>query len=287
MKKLNQIMIVSIASSLGLLSASVFAAQVSVTTPAPPGSDEYLLGSDIQLVYENEINGDVPGTVAHNDRFADFGIVNPQDNADGEELIWLGAHHTIDFFSPSSPNNLITVDVNRTDMTSDKTGGVSLVLSAAEALQWDITVDLSVITLNNIFVFALNNQAITINGMALSVDGDGEFFGSTRIERASTPACGYALPDDDQGCNTDSILGINRTTFDEFGFPIDSNPNGEKLLVDLGLTDLNVTSFNGSYLVDAFNVGINSNATVVPLPSGLVLFGSALIMFMTRSRVRA
>ena len=50
------------------------------------------------------------------------------------------------------------------------------------------------------------------------------------------------------------------------------------------LTDLSVTSFSGSYIVDAFEIGIDSQATVVPLPGTLVLYATALTLFVVRRK---
>ena len=204
------------------------------------------------------------------------GVVDAASNANGEELVFLGALKTINYDlldgegQPGSDND-IDVFLNNTSGIDAATGPVSLVLSAAESLQWNVTWDTNV-TLNNIFIFGVNAQALQINGSG-PIDlssGEATFNGIT-IKVSNSMRCGYSLPYNAGGCNTDQILGLNPFTA--------TNPIGFNFLADE--TDLNVTNFNGSNLVDAFNVDI-STATVVPLPSALLLFASAFGLMFNR-----
>lgn len=261
--------------------SSVHAAQVAVSTPAAPGETSYLFGSDFEDVYENVTNDEAVGSAAYNNFRDQFGLVNAQDNAGGEELIYLGAHQSINF-GDVSPDNNVAVNINNLNAVGDgggsATGPVSLVLSASESLVWNLAIDDSV-QINNIFLFSVNDQMLNINGQSVALSaGSAQIFDGIHIETSAVEVCGYTLPTDGQGCNTDSILGINQQSFDIFDIESNTNPLGVNYLGQL--TDLRVTSFNGSYLVDGFDIGINS--TAVPLPGALVLFVSALGLIVSR-----
>ena len=245
------------ASLLLSLSVAANAANVTVSTPAGEGGSSYALGGNTELVFENVTSGD--------------GIVNAVDNPEGEELIFLGAHETINFDvtaeNPTSDPN-ISVTVNNTNGSGATTGGVSLVLSAAESLQWNLVIDSSV-QLNNIYIFGLGSQQLSINGSTITLVSGAATFSDIDIIEGEV-VCGYTLPDNGEGCFTDEILGINMGELSNLG---DADFLGD-------LTDSDVTNFNGSYLVDSFNVDINT--TAIPVPSALILFSSALALLIRR-----
>ncbi len=265
--------------------SSAHAAQVAVSTPAAPGESSYLFGSDFEQVFQDVVNDETIGSAAYNARRDELGLVNAQDNEAGEELIYLGAHQSTNFGDAVSPNNNIAVNINNLnagDGGAPNTGPVSLVLSASESLVWNLAIDDSV-QINNIFLFSVNDQMLNINGQSVSLTGGNvQLFDGIHIETSTVEVCGYTLPTDGQGCNTDSILGINQQTFDIFDIESNTNPLGVDYLGQL--TDLKVTSFNGSYLVDSFDIGINSAA--VPLPGALICFVSALGLIVSRRHLR-
>ena len=210
-----------------------------------------------------------------------LGLVNPEENG-GEELIYLGAYKNSDFNSSGGVLNEIQVDLNNLNPDNPNgiagaTGDVSLVLSAGASLAWDISVDDNV-ELNSIFIFSISDQSLTINNQSVDLSSGDLIFEGINIETSPVAVCGYALPDDGEGCHTDRILGFNRELLDEDGL----NTKLMQLLVNYlsDLTDLSVTSFSGSYIVDGFEVGIDSQATVVPLPGTLVLYATAFAVLM-------
>ncbi len=269
-------------SALGLAAIGAQAAFVTITTPAvtgtnpSTGNDTYVVGGQSYDVYVNEENNEALGSAAYNQRRDDFGLVNAADNANSEELIFLGAHENIDHFSTGGASNDVSVQLNNINAGNAATGDVSLVISGAEALDWNITLEAGGnINLKTIYVFGLEPQSLTINGESLMSDAMGEFWNSTRIERSPVAVCGYTLPANDQGCNTDRILGINRTGTDMFGFPTNTNAGNDNFLADLvGPGGPQLTSFNGSNFADGFIVDIDS--IVVPLPPAMALMGLAL-----------
>ena len=269
-------------SAVGCAAVAAQAAFVSIDTPMltgtnpMTGNDTYMVGGQSYDVFVNEENNEAPGSAAYNQRRDDYALVNPVDNPNSEELIFLGVHENIDHLSSGGAVNDVTVQLNNINAANEATGDVSLVLSGAEALDWAITLEAGGnINLKTIYVFGLEPQSITINGESLMSDAMGEFWNSTRIERSPVAICGYTLPANEQGCNTDRILGINRTGVDMFGFPTDTNGGDDNFLADLvGPGGPQLTSFNGTNLADGFIVDIDS--IVVPLPPAIALMGFAL-----------
>lgn len=273
----------SILASMPMAQAAI----VTIDTPALAGQTSYQFGSQNYDVQSNDINDQAIDTPPYITLRTEKGLVAVEEN-NGEELIFLGAHETSNHNSSGGIDNDVTVTVNNLNPVGEGGGaaalteGVSLVLSAAESLVWNIAIDDNV-QVNNIFLFGLKSQEITINGQAISLGSSPVMFGDINVEVSPIGVCGYALPTDGQGCNTDRILGINQQSFDFLGLESNTNEFGLNYLADL--TDLAVTNFNGSYLADGFNVGINSTATVVPLPGALVFFVSALGVLANRKRL--
>lgn len=252
MKKIGSVII-------GLfVSTVVWGAQVSVdsidSNEAPENytmsGQSYKFGSQNFDVFVNE---KVPGSTG---------------NANQEELLYLGAHES---FANRSGDTTIVVDIE--GAASGNTGPVSIVLSAAKDTTWDFQIEGS-LQLNNIFILAQGIQTVMFNGETISLDfSEQQFSGLTNIRRSSRSICGYALPDDLEGCNTDQILGLSNSYPDpDFPIDIETNPDNDNFLAEL--TNLQVTSFSGSYFADRFNVTVDS-AAVVPLPAAMYLFCSA------------
>ncbi|MDB2409703.1 hypothetical protein N9W57_03665 [Pseudomonadales bacterium] len=263
-----------------MASMSANAAHVTMTTPAVGGGESYLFSSQSHNVFKNFVKAEAVQQYRET-----LGLVTPEEN-DGEELIYLGLHQNNDFLPSNGLQN--TVEVNLNNLNPDNgsgqagtTGDVSLVLSAAESLSWDVSVDDN-IDLNSIFIFSTNDQALTINNQAVDLSSNDVVFQDINIEVSPVAVCGYALPDDGEGCHTDRILGFNRVFDDQNGDEQETNAIFANYLGDL--TDLAVTSFNGSYIVDSFDIDIDSSATVVPLPGSLVLYGSAVVALTLRRR---
>ena len=126
------------------------------------------------------------------------------------------------------------------------------------------------------------DQSLTINNQSVDLSSSDLIFDGINIETSPVAVCGYALPDDGEGCHTDRILGFNRQLLDEEGMNTILMEQLVNYLSDL--TDLSVTSFSGSYIVDAFEIGIDSQATVVPLPGTLVLYATALGLLTMRRK---
>ena len=268
MKKISVLILAVIAS------VSASAARVSMTTPAN-GASSYEFSGQSHNVFKNFVKDQVVQLHETN-----LGLVTPAENG-GHELIYLGAHSTSGLNDPIDPQNTVEVNLNNLNPVSGGlTGDVSLVLSAAESLSWNISIADNV-DLNTIFIFSTRTQSLTINEQSVSLLTDNTMHQGINIEVSPVSICGYALPDDGDGCSTDRILGFNRDFFDEDGIEQESNALYVNYLSDL--TDLSVTSFSGSYIVDGFDVGIDSSATVVPLPGSLVLYSSAIAM-LTFSR---
>ena len=262
-----------------MASVSASAAHVTMTTPATEGGTSYLFKGNTHNVFKNFVKEELMQIHETN-----LGLVTPAEN-DGEELIYLGTHSTSNFSDPINPQN--TVEVNLNNLNPDNgsgaglTGDVSLVLSAAESLSWDISIAENV-DVNAIFIFSTSTQSLIINEQSVGLTTDNVVHEGINIEVSPVLVCGYALPDDGEGCHTDRILGFNREFFDEDGFEQETNPFSVNFLGEL--TDLGVTSFNGSYIVDGFEIDIDSSATVVPLPGSLVLYSSALAALTFRWR---
>lgn len=273
MKKISVLILAVIAS------VSASAARVSMTTPAN-GASSYEFSGQSHNVFKNFVKDEVFQQYGES-----LGLVNPEENG-GEELLYLGAYINSTFNDSGGVQNAIQVDLNNLNPIdgsgdSELTGGVSLVLSGGQSLAWNLNIDDN-IDLNAIFIFSVSDQSLTINNQSVDLTSSNLIFDGINIETSPVAVCGYALPDDGEGCHTDRILGFNRQLLDEDDIEYDTN---EQLVNYLGdLTDLSVTSFSGSYIVDAFEIGIDSQATVVPLPGTLVLYATALSMFVFRRR---
>ena len=263
-----------------IASVSASAARVSMTTPAAEGAASYEFKGQTHNVFKNFIKDEV-----FQQHGESLGLVNPEENG-GEELLYLGAYINSTFNDSNGVQNEIQVDLNNLnpiDGSGDAglTGGVSLVLSAGQSLAWNLSVDDN-INLNSIFIFSINDQSLTINNQSVDLSSNDLIFNGINIETSPVAVCGYALPDDGEGCHTDRILGFNRQIVDEDGIEYDTNEQFVNYLGDL--TDISVTSFSGSYIVDAFEIGIDSQATVVPLPGTLVLYATALGLLTMRRK---
>ncbi len=262
-----------------IASVSASAAHVSMTTPAN-GASSYEFSGQSHNVFKNFVKDEV-----FQQHGESLGLVNPEENG-GEELLYLGAYINSTFNDSNGVQNEIQVDLNNLnpiDGSGDAglTGGVSLVLSAGQSLAWNLSVDDN-INLNSIFIFSINDQSLTINNQSVDLSSNDLIFNGINIETSPVAVCGYALPDDGEGCHTDRILGFNRQIVDEDGIEYDTNEQFVNYLGDL--TDISVTSFSGSYIVDAFEIGIDSQATVVPLPGTLVLYATALGLLTMRRK---
>jgi len=262
-----------------IASVSASAAHVSMTTPAN-GASSYEFSGQSHNVFKNFVKDEV-----FQQHGESLGLVNPEENG-GEELLYLGAYINSTFNDSNGVQNEIQVDLNNLnpiDGSGDAglTGGVSLVLSAGQSLAWNLSIDDN-INLNSIFIFSINDQSLTINNQSVDLSSNDLIFNGINIETSPVAVCGYALPDDGEGCHTDRILGFNRQIVNENGIEYDTNGQFVNYLGDL--TDISVTSFSGSYIVDAFEIGIDSQATVVPLPGTLVLYATALTLFVVRRK---
>lgn len=274
MKKISVLILAVIAS------VSASAARVSMTTPAAEGAASYEFEGQTHNVFKNFIKDEV--FQQHNES---LGLVTSEENG-GEELLYLGAYRNSAFVDETNPNNDIQVDLNNLNVVDGSgnaglTGDVSLVLSAGVALDWNLTIADN-IEVNSIFIFSVADQTLSINNQSVDLSSSNLIFDGINIETSPVGVCGYALPDDGEGCHTDRILGFNRQIVDEDGIEYDTNEQFVNYLGDL--TDISVTSFSGSYIVDAFEIGIDSQATVVPLPGTLVLYATALTLFVVRRK---
>ena len=274
MKKISVLILAVIAS------VSASAARVSMTTPAAEGAASYEFEGQTHNVFKNFIKDEV--FQQHNES---LGLVTSEENG-GEELLYLGAYRNSAFVDETNPNNDIQVDLNNLNVVDGSgnaglTGDVSLVLSAGVALDWNLTIADN-IEVNSIFIFSVADQTLSINNQSVDLSSSNLIFDGINIETSPVGVCGYALPDDGEGCHTDRILGFNRQLLDDEGDEYDTNGAEVNYLSDL--TDLSVTSFSGSYIVDAFEIGIDSQAAVVPLPGTLVLYATALTLFVVRRK---
>ena len=275
MKKISVLILAAVAS------VSASAALVTIDTPANGDASSYVFSGQSHNVFKNFVKDEVFDEYSES-----LGLVNPEDNNGGEELIYLGAYKNSEFNSSGGVLNEIQVDLNNLNPDNPNgiagaTGDVSLVLSAGASLAWDISVDDNV-ELNSIFIFSISDQSLTINNQSVDLSSGDLIFEGINIETSPVAVCGYALPDDGDGCHTDKILGFNRELLDEDGMEYETNALLVNYLDDL--TDLSVTSFSGSYIVDGFEVGIDSQATVVPLPGTLVLYATAFAVLMVQRK---
>ena len=275
MKKISVLILAAVAS------VSASAALVTIDTPANGDASSYFFSGQSHNVFKNFVKDEIFDEYSES-----LGLVNPEDNNGGEELIYLGAYKNSEFNSSGGVLNEIQVDLNNLNPDNPNgiagaTGDVSLVLSAGASLAWDISVDDND-ELNSIFIFSISDQSLTINNQSVDLSSGDLIFEGINIETSPVAVCGYALPDDGEGCHTDRILGFNRELLDEDGLNYETN----ELLVNYldDLTDLSVTSFSGSYIVDGFEVGIDSQATVVPLPGTLVLYATAFAVLMVQRK---
>ena len=251
-----------------------------MTTPAAEGAASYEFEGQTHNVFKNFIKDEV--FQQHNES---LGLVTSEENG-GEELLYLGAYRNSAFVDETNPNNDIQVDLNNLNVVDGSgnaglTGDVSLVLSAGVALDWNLTIADN-IEVNSIFIFSVADQTLSINNQSVDLSSSNLIFDGINIETSPVGVCGYALPDDGEGCHTDRILGFNRQLLDDEGDEYDTNGAEVNYLSDL--TDLSVTSFSGSYIVDAFEIGIDSQAAVVPLPGTLVLYATALGLLIMRRK---
>ena len=95
-------------------------------------------------------------------------------------------------------------------------------MSAGDSLAWNLSIDDN-IELNSIFIFSISDQSLTINNQSVDLSSGDLIFDGINIETSPVAVCGYALPDDGEGCHTDRILGFNRELLDEDDMEYDSN----------------------------------------------------------------
>ena len=239
-------------------SNSINSAVVSAKTPPRlVGNNLYTLNDSSHVVHENTQNHYPVFSTQYYLEKAATGLVNPVEN-DGEELIFLGLHETVDYDSPNLyGNGSVTVNVNNLNSIKETTRPVSLVLSAGLEVNWRINVDAG-IHLKNIFVVgAAPLQRVDLAGSDVVyplLPGD-EYQGAVNGEqvtilRSPQLACGYVLEVGGGLCNTAGVIGMQN----------DTNT------VLAAMTDLRVTSFNGAHHVNSFNVDISSGLNQSYLP---------------------
>lgn len=218
-------------------------------TTSPP---TIMVGSDAEPIQENFKNISVIGSPAYLAYKVDTGIASAFENANHEELIYLAVHH-----SSTAGGGLPNVDVVLDSAHGSATGLVSLVLVAADMPGWNITVDGSV-DLSTIYIFnghSGTDVVVTLNGTSHTFGHGDEFsIGDVNVRVSSVAICGYYTPQDDQGCDTDLVLGTNHISDDIFY--TETNSTDANFLLDL--TTLKITSFNGSYLAKSFTISVES-----------------------------
>ncbi len=249
---------------LGLVSSALSAATVTVSsydnTASPAIYDTTTLNA-----YSNSdviVNDTSLGTVGENN---------------GEELIFIGASESFRFNNEGERY----IDINLFNANDQITGGVSFVLSSAEDMIWNFNLgnpEASKIDINNIYILAQKDQTVNILGETLTFKEDeyivNEIFSveQTLIQRA-IKICGYSLPYNGGGCNTDQLLGLPNQTIN---FQ-DTNPWNKNELGNI--TSNKVTSFNGSLYVDEVNVTIDTSP--IPVPASFLLFLTSILGLIT------
>ncbi|MBT8138959.1 MAG: hypothetical protein KJP25_04265 [Gammaproteobacteria bacterium] len=235
----------------------VNAALVSLVTPSGDGSS-YLYAGQTYSIFQDIVDSTAP-----------FG-----SNDGGEELVWLGAHQTWADVSGEAPAATEAPSAINVNVSGDAGSVVSLVLSSAQVNSWNINVATG-IQLNNIFVIADRDAAqnIYVGGSTPVVLGPGksDSIGDINLQRSNTTAnCGYAYPDQGNDCNTFQTLGLSEN--ESFAFvnelALMQTPAGNS-------EPLTLTSFNGSYYVNQFDVQLAIQP--IPLPAAAWLFGFALV----------
>ena len=189
MKKISVLILAAVAS------VSASAALVTIDTPANGDASSYFFSGQSHNVFKNFVKDE-----AFDEYSESLGLVNPEDNNGGEELIYLGAYKNSEFNSSGGVLNEIQVDLNNLNPDNlngiaGATGDVSLVLSAGASLAWDISVDDNV-ELNSIFIFSISDQSLTINNQSVDLSSGDLIFEGINIETSPVAVCGYALPDD-------------------------------------------------------------------------------------------
>lgn len=237
---------------LMLVAEVALAAIVTLGTPAAPGASSYEVGNETYGIVSNFNDGSAP-----------FG-----NNPGSEELVWLGAHSS---WSPPLAGEgevglpgSIAVDVTGS-------GPVSLVLSSAEILNWNVTFSGGV-QLNNIFVISLGTEThqVSVNSSVAAslAPGDVDTRAGVSLKRSDTTGhCGFEWDSTGQGCNTEVTLGREAPNmFQQAVNQLEAMQGGPD--------PLQLTSFNGSYYVNRFDVQVS--AQVIPLPAAAWLFLSAI-----------
>lgn len=190
----------------------------------------------------------------------------------GEELIFIGASESCNL----AGNGNHIIDINLFNSNNQTTGGVSFVLSSAEDMIWNFNLgnpEASQIDINNIYILGQKSQTININGSSLSLLTNSQTTVDDIIISRGVSICGYTLPEDDQGCETDELLGLpNRTVNGEQTNRWDENVLGN-------LTSLKVTSFNGTMFLDEVNVTIDTSP--IPVPASFLLFLTSILGLIT------
>ena len=125
-----------------------YAAQVDMYTPGGVNPSSYQVNGagEIYSIYSNLTSAD------------NAALVEPSANG-GTELIFLGLHTPFDASSGFVESNAVEVNVFNDTLGDVATGGVSLVLSAAAAVDWTINIEAGV-QLNSIYVFTRNGTSL-------------------------------------------------------------------------------------------------------------------------------
>ncbi|NNL57110.1 MAG: hypothetical protein HKO71_05125, partial [Pseudomonadales bacterium] len=126
----------------------------------------------------------------------------------------------------------------------------------------------------NVFIISVGEGAHQVrvnNAQRNFAPGDGlnrDVFldGVNVLRSATTTDCGFELPSSNQGCDTEKALGLEE-------IPGTGIFYDNVLATMQGESPLQLTSFNGTYYVNQFDIEIDS---VIPLPASAIMFGSAL-----------
>ena len=138
------------------------------------------------------------------------------------------------------------------------------------------------IELNSIFIFSISDQSLTINNQSVDLSSMISFLKVSILKPHRLPCVVMLCP-----MMVKAVIPIEYSvSIADCLMKTVLNTILMSSIVNYlsDLTDLSVTSFSGSYIVDAFEIGIDSQATVVPLPGTLVLYATALAVFVVRRK---
>lgn len=154
---------------------------------------------------------------------------NPDDSSTPTELLCGDAEvHVIGVYQTRSDHGFENHPIGDGYVRIERAGHHQLVLSAYEPTRWNLDLAPGAIV-DSVHLVGYHAQSLAQSGIPVTID---------TYEQNGTFACGYAWPDDGEGCNPDALFAIARSR-----------------------TGSDLTSFAGCYDAAHWTIDANGDAT--------------------------